>query len=142
MRSPLVLNGFQNGASYTRYSRAWPETENPIKFFKWDTGYLFRQVPYFSPGPAVPETTPYYWIFNSEQDGVVSTYFGIGARGFVSITTTVDNNDFLQFIGEAVDTDIGTFTITASAHDPGGQYLGDANPGGTEVLDIGKLTGF
>ena len=141
MRSPLVLNGFTNGASYTRYSRAWPTTENPVKFFKWDAGYLFRQVAYASPGPAVPDTTPYYWIFNEEEDGVVYSYFGIGARRF-SITTTVDNHDFLQFVGEVVDTDIGTFTITASAHEPGGQYLGDNNPGATEVIDIGKLTGF
>ncbi len=142
MRSPLVLNGFTNGASYTRYSRAWPETESPVKFFKWDAGYLFRQVAYVSPGPAVPDTTPYYWIYNSEEDSVVSTSFGIGAQGIVSAITTVDNHDFLQFIGEVVDTDIGTFTITASAHEPGGQFLGNNNPGGTEVYDIGKLTGF
>jgi hypothetical protein len=141
MRSPLVLNGFTNGASYTRYSRAWPNTENPVKFFKWDAGYLFRQVPYASPGPAVPDTTPTYWISNSELDGVVSTSFGIGAR-FITPRTTVDNHDFLQFVGETVDTDIGTFTITSSAHEPGGQYLGDNNPGGTEIYDIGKLTGF
>jgi hypothetical protein len=142
MRSPLVLNGFGWGATYSRFSRAWPTTENPPKFFKWDSGSLFRQTPFASSGPSVPPSTPYHWIYSSEFDGVVSTSFGIGARGIVSATTTVDNHDFLQFVGEVVDTDIGTFTITASAHDPGGQYLGDNNPGGTEIYDIGKLTAF
>ena len=142
MRSPLVLNGFLHGASYTRYSRAWPTTSNPTKFFKWDDGYLFRQVPYISTGPSIPDRTPYYWIYSNEEDGVVYTSFGIGARGITSIFTTVENHDFLQFVGETVDTDIGTFTITASAHEPGGQYLGDNNPGGTEIYAIQKLTGF
>lgn len=142
MRSPLVLNGLLHGASYTRFSRAWPITSSPPKFFKWDDGYLFRQVPYDSSGPSVPAGTPYHWISNNEEDGVVYTYFGMGVVGGSQPYTAIDNQDFLQFIGEVVDTDIGTFTITADAHNPGGQFLGNNNPGGTEVYDIGKLTGF
>lgn len=142
MRSPLVLNGFIHGASYTRYSRAWPTTSSPTKFFKWDDGYLFRQLPYTSSGPSIPDNTPYYWIYGYEEDGVTYTSFGIGARGITSIFTTVDNHDFLQFVGEVVDTDIGTFTITSSAHEAGGQSISTATPGGTEVIDIGKLTAF
>lgn len=57
---------------------------------------------------------------------------------------TVDNHDFMALVGEALDTDIGTFIITADAHDPnqGGQTLSDQPPGGTEIYGIGKLTAF
>lgn len=142
MRSPLVLNGLNNGASYSRYSRAWPGTTSPPNFFKWDSGSLFRQVPYNSPGPAVPLGTPYYWIGSDEIDGVTYTRW---AAGLVMYPwRAIDNQDFQPLIGEAIDTDIGTFIVSADAHNPaqGGQLLSDQFPGGTEIYDIGKLTGF
>ncbi len=140
MRSPLVLNGFLHGASYTRYSRAWPLTESPPKFFKWESGSLFRQRPYVSFGPAAPPLLPYYWIFAEEFDGTTYTNWGIGV--YTKPYMAVDNSDFLQLVGEAVDTDIGTFIITADAHEGDGQNLSTAIPSGTEIYDIGKLTGF
>lgn len=136
MRSPLVLNAFNWNASYTKYSRQWPESEaNPPKFFKWDNGYLFRRVPFGPP--------PYYTIGSSEgpEPGIVYTSWSVGLQYPLR---TVDNSDFLPLVGEALDTDIGTFIITADAHNinQGGQTLSDQPPGGTEIYDIGKLTGF
>lgn len=142
MRSPLVLNGLTHGASYTRYSRAWPASGTPPKFFKWDSGSLFRQLGYTSDGPAAPPNTPYYWIGNEEVEGVTYTRWAVGI--VQQPERTVDNQDFQPLIGEALDTDIGTFIVTADAHDinQGGQLLSDQSPGGTEIYDIGKLTGF
>jgi hypothetical protein len=136
MRSPLVLNAQAWNASYTKYSRQWPESEaNPPKFFKWDNGYLFRRAP---GGPP-----PYFSINNNDgpEPGTVNTYWEVGI--FFS-QKTVDNKDFQPLVGESLDTDIGTFIITADAHNPnqGGQTLSDQPPGGTEIYDIGKLTGF
>ena len=144
MRSPIVLNGFLHGASYTRFSRAWPSSSSPIKFFKWQSGSLFRQRPYASFGPAAPPLLPYYWIFggyNPDTDSYDTSWgIGIATKPYMA----VDNHDFLQLIGEALDTDIGTYIIDADAHSPssGGQYLGTTPPGGTEIYAIGKLTGF
>lgn len=136
LRSPLVLNAFTWNASYTQYSRQWPESEaSPPKFFKWENGYLFR-VPNFA-RPA------YFTIGNTEgpDPSIVYTSWSIGIQYPIK---TVDNHDFLQLVGEALDTDIGTFIITADAHDvnQGGQTLSDQPPGGTEIYNIGKLTGF
>lgn len=144
MRSPIVLNGFLHGASYTRYSRAWPSSSSPVKFFKWESGSLFRQRPYSSSGPAAPPLLPYYWIgggYNPDT-GNYDTSWGLGI--VTQPYTTVDNHDFLQLIGEDLDTDIGTYTINADAHSPtsGGQYLGAGASPGTEIYAIGKLTGF
>lgn len=136
MRAPLVLNAFAWNASYTKFSRQWPESEaSPPKFFKWDSGSLFRRSPFGPP--------PYYTIGNNEgpEPGIVYTGWSVGIQ---YAQRTVDNHDFLQLVGEALDTDIGTFIITAAAHDvnQGGQTLSDQPPGGTEIYDIGKLTGF
>ena len=136
MRSPLVLNANTWNASVTEFSRQWPlSEENPPKFFKWDSGSLFRTDTYGPPA--------YYTIGNSEgpDPSIVYTGWSIGIQ---YPNRTVDNHDFLQLVGEALDTDIGTFIITADAHDPnqGGQTLSDQPPGGTEIYDIGKLTGF
>ena len=142
MRSPLVLNGFLHGAYYTRYSRAWPVTSSPPKFFKWDAGSLFRQVPYTAQnGSGVPFTTPYYWIQSGEFEGTTYSNWGVGI--YISPTYTVDNFDFLQLVGEDLVTDIGTFTITSEAHEPGdGQQISTATPGATQITDIGKLNPF
>ena len=135
MRSPLVLNAFIWNASYTKFSRQWPlSVGSPPKFFKWDSGSLFRRDTF--------GTVPYFVIGNNEDPAdpsIVYTawYLGVLFSGY----TTVDNHDFLQLVGEAIDTDIGTFTITADAHEFG-QTLSDQPPGGTEIYDIGKLTGF
>lgn len=132
MRSPLVLNAFTWNASYTEFSRQWPlSEESPPKFFKWDSGSLFRRDTF--------GTVPYFVIGNTGDSEVVLTTWYLGI--FYAAYTTVDNHDFLQLVGEAIDTDIGTFTITADAHEFG-QTLSEDPPGGTEIYDIGKLTGF
>lgn len=137
LRSPLVLNAFQWNASYTQYSRQWPESEaSPPKFFKWESGSLFRVQRFGRPA--------YFTISRNEDPNdptIVYTSWSIGIQYPIR---TVDNHDFQQLVGEALDTDIGTFIITADAHNvnTGGQYLSDQPPGGSEILDIGKLTGF
>jgi len=136
MRSPLVLNAFNWNASYTKFSRQWPlSAASPPKFFKWDSGSLFRRDTFGPPA--------YYTIGNTEgpDPSIVYTGWSIGIQ---YPNRTVDNHDFLELVGEALDTDIGTFIITADAHDvnTGGQNLSDQPPGGTEIYDIGKLTGF
>ena len=139
MRSPLVLNLFNWGQSYTRFSRAYPlSAESPPKFFKWDAGYLFRRGAYRGPGGGGGQE-PNFGIFNIDD---TFTYFQVGLAN--PIEKAVDNKDFNQLVGEVVDTDIGTYTITSDAHGPGiaGQLLRDTSPGGTEIYDIGKLTGF
>ena len=135
LRSPLVLNAFQWNASYTQYSRQWPESAaSPPKFFRWDSGSLFRVPKFASPA--------YFGIrYDEGPEGTTYTGWNIGLQYAVR---TVDNHDFMALIGEALDTDIGTFIITADAHDPnqGGQTLSDQPPGGTEIYGIGKLTAF
>lgn len=137
LRSPLVLNAFTWGASYTQYSRQWPQSaSSPPKFFKWESGSLFR-VPRFA--------SPAYFGIRYDQDtpdpNIVYTAWNIGLQYAIK---TVDNHDFMALVGEALDTDIGTFIITADAHDPyqGGQTLSDQPPGGTAIYGIGKLTAF
>lgn len=135
LRSPLVLNAYTWNASYTQFSRQWPESEaSPPKFFKWENGYLFR-VPRFA-SPA------YFGISSYEPpSGGVYTAWNVGLQYAIK---TVDNHDFLALVDEEIETDIGTFAITADAHDPnkGGQTLSNQPPGGTEIYAIGKLTGF
>jgi len=136
LRSPLVLNAFIWNASYTQFSRQWPESEaSPPKFFKWESGSLFRVQRFASPA--------YFGISNNEgpDPSIVYTAWNVGLQ---YPSRTVDNHDFLSLVGEALDTDIGTFIITAAAHDPnqGGQTLSDQPPGGTEIYAIGNLTGF
>lgn len=138
LRSPLVLNAFTWNASYTQYSRQWPESEaSPPKFFKWDNGSLFRVMHFARPA--------YFGIFSNEDPSNPSIVYTSWVAGIgLSPIPTIDNHDFQQLVGEALDTDIGTFIITADAHNQntGGQFLSDQPPGGTEILDIGKLTGF
>ena len=130
MRSPLLLNLVDWGQYYSRFSRAYPlSDESPPKFFKWDAGYLFRREPW----PSGVE--PYQLISNF--DNVTRWYAGT----FYSAFKSIDNTDFKQLIGEVLDTDIGSFTITADAH-ISGQVLQLEEPVGTEVYAIGKLTGF
>lgn len=137
LRSPLVLNAYTWNASYTQFSRQWPESEaSPPKFFKWENGYLFR-VPRFA--------SPAYFGISFNEDpsdpSVVYTAWNVGLQYAIK---TVDNHDFLALVDEEIETDIGTFAITADAHDPnqGGQTLSNQPPGGTEIYAIGKLTGF
>lgn len=135
MRAPLVLNAFNWNASYTEFSRQWPlSEEEPPKFFKWNSGSLFRKDTF--------GTVPYFVISSSENPedpSIVYTSFTVGI--LFSVFKTVDNHDFLQLVGEDIVTDIGTFTIEASAH-TSGQTLSSSPPGGTEITEIGKLTGF
>jgi hypothetical protein len=79
--------------------------------------------------------------YDEGPEGQTYTAWNVGLQYAVK---AVDNHDFQPLIGEAIDTDIGTFIITADAHDPnkGGQILSDQAPGGTEIYNIGKLTGF
>lgn len=137
LRSPLVLNAFNWNASYTQFSRQWPESEaSPPKFFKWESGSLFRTARFIMPA--------YFGISYSEDPNdpsIVYTSWNVGLQYAIN---AVDNHDFQPLIDEALDTDIGTFIITADAHNPaqGGQTLSDQPPGGTEIYAIGKLTGF
>jgi hypothetical protein len=65
--------------------------------------------PFFTESTLIaPETPPGEWA---------AVYFGVGKFGFS--TVTVDNQDFDQLVGEAIDTDIGTYTIESSAHTDG-----------------------
>jgi len=137
LRSPLVLNAFTWNASYTQYSRQWPESEaNPPKFFKWESGSLFRVERFGRPA--------YFTISNNEDPNDPSITYTSWSIGIQYPIKTVDNHDFQQLVGEALDTDIGTFIITEDAHNvnTGGQYLSDQTPGGTAIYNIGKLTGF
>jgi len=143
MRSPLVLNAFTWNASYTEFSRQWPlSVDDPpwlsYKYFKWKSGSLFRQDTF--------GIVPYFYCFSNYEDPVEPerTWWGVGVTLYPN--QTVDNNDFLQLIGESIDTDMGTFVINADAHDPNqfGQTLtNDPPPSPTrQIYAIGKLTGF
>jgi len=52
----------------------------------------------------------------------------------------IDNQDFMELIGEEVDTDGGTFTITQDAHDPSKAWQVIEGIFATEIYTIGKLT--
>jgi len=141
MRSPLILNGFTHGASYSLYSRAWPGTVSPPNFFKWESGSLFRQVPWRG-GSAPGIGTPYYWIgTGTNPDESYYTVWGVGI--VQNPWRAVDNQDFQPLIGEAIDTDVGTFIITEDAHSTtsGGQNLTEQT-GIPEIYSIGRLVGF
>lgn len=52
----------------------------------------------------------------------------------------IDNQDFMELIGEDVDTDGGTFAITQDAHDGGMAWQTIPGLYATEIYTIGKLT--
>jgi hypothetical protein len=148
VRSPLVWSGavLSTPPSYhqTTYSRAFPDTtSDPYpKFFIWESGSLFSWNRHGGFGSTIP---PYYWIEgylgDEEADPPVEdqSFFGVGFTAWP--VDRVDNYQFKELIGEEVDTDGGTFTITQDAHSITGgaaQYI----PGiyATEIYTIGKLT--
>lgn len=54
----------------------------------------------------------------------------------------IDNQDFMELIGEEVDTDDGTFTITQDAHDWGDPQMSRQTIVGiyaNQIFTIGKL---
>ena len=146
MRSPLVLLAGTWNSSSTEFSRQWPlSVDDPpwlsYKYFKWKSGSLFRHARNVAfAGP------PYFYCFSNYEDPEEPdrTWWGVGVTLYPY--QSVDNNDFLQLIGEAIDTDMGTFVINADAHDPNqfGQTLtNDPPPSFTrQIYAIGKLTGF
>ena len=139
MRWPIALNAFRWNATLTKFSRAWPSDGSTVpKFFKWESGSLFRNTPYgFSP------VVPHFQLTVFYDPSPTMTFFTIG-MAYSSLGQSVDNHDFQQLIGEALDTDIGTYTINQEAHNPNfpGQLIREGDPPGTEIYDIGKLTGF
>jgi hypothetical protein len=149
MRHPLVLNGFVWNASYTEFSRQWPPSLGPLpsapswtsyKYFKWNSGSLFRHAPLGSPRAPNIECLSQEESFDPPYPS--NTTLSIGSPPFM----TVDNNDFLQLLGQPIDIDIGTFIISEEAHSPvhSSQLLTDDI--GTsifrQIYAIGKLTGF
>jgi hypothetical protein len=148
MRSPIVLNGFTWNASYTEFSRQWPlSPDDPpwtsYKYFKWESGSLFRH-----DTRRAFEGLPYFYCYSAAESFdppyPARTWWALGASAFSY--QSVDNNDFLQLVGEALDTDVGTFIINADAHNPNldGQTLTNAPQASDfrQIYGIGKLTGF
>ena len=148
MRSPLVLNGFTWNSSRTEFSRQFPLSPNDppwtsYKYFKWNSGSLFRH----DTRRAFESGVAYVSCFSQEEsyDPPYPSYTALNIGDFGP--RNVDNNDFLQLVGEPIDIDLGTFIINADAHSPtaGSQTLTDW-PVGTspfrQVYAIGKLTGF
>jgi hypothetical protein len=152
MRSPLVLNGSGWNGSYSEYSRQWPPSLGPIpsggpswtsyKYFKWNSGSLFRH----DSKRAGESAVAFIGCFSQEESfdppHPSYTYLLIGDFG----PQNVDNNDFLQLVGEPIDIDLGTFIINADAHSTttGSQFLTE-DVGTTpfrQIYAIGKLTGF
>jgi hypothetical protein len=128
----------------TTYSRAFPDTTgDPYpKFFIWNSGSLFS---WYKVLGTVP---PYYWIEgyagDEEADPPVEpeSFFGVGLFIWPPYDQ-VDNRQFKELIGEDVDTDGGTFTITQDAHDDTTPQVFAQNVPGieaTEIYTIGKLT--
>lgn len=148
MRGPILLGRFGRpwGASLTVFSRAYPDTTGAAypKFFIWESGSPFRLEPPGIMGAGVLPEWAQYNIFSQEDPNdptLYGTAWNIG--NFAFNTYSVDNQDFDQLIGEDLDTDIGTFAITADAHDPilGQQVLEVGGIiGGNEIYAIGKLT--
>lgn len=150
MRSPIILYGFVYNASITEFSRQFPvtnpESSHPY-YFKWNSGSLFRHDSQRRPFGILE--TAYFYIFANPEivdpPEAAKTWWGIGV--WYNLWQAIDNHDFLQLIGEPIDTDVGTFIINADAHDPNniGQILTD-NPGEDftqrKIYAIGKLTGF
>lgn len=136
MRSPLVLNLFNWGQSYTRYSRQYPaSTASPPKFFTWESMSLLRREPWRGPGGGGGDE-PYHIIWGLDDTTLWS------AGNYYPANKSINNTDFLELVGQPIATDIGTFTITEDAHDfnTSGQVLDTAPPVGTKVNSIGKMT--
>ena len=115
MRRPLAWRA-SNGKT-TVFSRTYPVTadEEYPRFFIWNSGSMFRAEPI---GPYFPNYTLLSTDFPETPPGEwAEIIFGVGKFGFS--TVTVDNQDFDQLVGEAIDTDIGTYTIDPSAHTDG-----------------------
>lgn len=148
VRSPLVASEavLRVPPRYQRttYSRAFPDTTgDPYpKFFIWESGSLFSWHKQLGTVP------PYYWIEgypgDPEADPPIEaeSFFGVGLFIWPPYDQ-VDNQQFKELIGESVDTDGGTFTITQDAHDDTTpQQFSQNIPGlyATEIYTIGKLT--
>ena len=148
LRSPLVLNNQYSGNSYTRFSRRYPSTtEDPFpRFFIWKSGSPFRCIAWFGPGTYWNQ--PYYWIqgYKGDPEGDPpipdTTEFGMG-KFIYGPPDQIDKQDFMELIGEDVETDGGIFTITEDAHDweePVRAWQTITNLYATEIYKIGKLT--
>ena len=147
MRSPLVLNGATWNSSQTEFSKQFPLSPNDppwtsYKYFKWNSGSLFRH----DTRRVFDWPVAYIACFSQEEsyDAPYPSYTGLNIGDFGP--RNVDNNDFLQLVGEPIDIDLGTFIINADAHSTttGGQTLTD-DIGTTifrQIYAIGKLTGF
>ena len=107
---------------------------------------MFRCVGWFGPGTFW--NSPYYWIEGYEGDETADppipseTLFGMGIFVY-GPPDQIDNQDFMELIGEDVETDGGTFAITQDAHDFGyPQQAWQAITGlyATKIYTIGKLT--
>ncbi len=148
VRSPLTLNNKQYIGYFSRFSRFWrvSTTDDYPKFFIWESGSPFRCSAWY--GPSTVWNSPYYWIEgypgDPEADPPIpaESRFGMGIFRY-GPPDQIDNQDFTELIGEDVETDDGTFTITQDAHDWGSPYQAwqevpdiDAN----EIYTIGKLT--
>lgn len=145
LRSPLVLDNEYYLPVFTTFSRQYPSSvEDPVpKFMIWESGSLFRCVAWGGPGTTWSQ--PYYWIDSRiinegtpEED--VQTIWGVGLYRY-GPTDQVDNQDFNELIGEALDTDVGTFIINQDAHSPTFAAFQQLDDGvaGTEIYAIGKL---
>jgi hypothetical protein len=134
---------------WTRFSRIYNDStgdEFP-KAFIWESGSLFRCRAWFGPGSTW--NPPYYWIegFENLDDPEADpplppeTQFGMGLFIYGD-PDQIDNQDFMELIGEEVDTDDGTFTITQDAHDWGDPQMSRQTIVGiyaNQIFTIGKL---
>jgi hypothetical protein len=148
MRSPLVLNGFTWNSSRTEFSRQFPlSPDDPpwtsYKYFKWNSGSLFRHDTRRTFETTVATVVCFSQAEEYDPPSPARTFLIIGWP----YNNSVDNNDFLQLVGEAIDIDIGTFIISTDAHSNSptyGQTLTDnvGPPIFRQIFAIGKLTGF
>ena len=145
LRSPITLDNFRyldrSGTKWTRFSRIWRDSTGDTfpKSFIWESGSLFRCVSWF--GPNTIWNSPYYWIqgYEGDEEYPSITDFGMGIFVY-GPPDQIDNQDFMELIGEDVDTDGGTFTITQDAHDGGMAWQSITGLYATEIYTIGKLT--
>jgi hypothetical protein len=116
------------------------------KAFIWESGSPFRCRAWY--GPNTLWNSPYYWVEGSPGDPEAdppidpSSIFGMGIFIY-GPPDQIDNQDFMELLGEDVGTDGGTFAISERAHDWGyPQYAWQEVPdiAATEIYTIGKLT--
>ena len=141
MRYPLAWRNTRGRT--TVFSRTYRVTtgDDYPKFFIWDSGSLFRaEPPTLHP---IDVYLPSYTLLSIDDeenpdgdwDQIV---FGVGM--FNVSTVTVDNQDFDELVGEAIDTDIGTYTIAPEAHTTYQLLQEDVPVQPLGVIDITGLT--